>query len=120
MSYNAEAIKKTYDAIAEQQDAFEKRRSLRNEVPREFIKKYLKATDVVLDAGGGAGINAIMMAQNCQEVTLLDISPKILEQAAINIRLAELSNKIRTIEGDITNLGRFKDGQFSLVVCVGG
>jgi len=30
--------------------------SLRTEIPREFIKKYLKASDVVLDAGGGMGI----------------------------------------------------------------
>lgn len=53
MKYNSEGIKKTYDRIAEQQDGFEKSHSLRNEIPREFIKKHLKPSDIVLDAGGG-------------------------------------------------------------------
>jgi ubiquinone/menaquinone biosynthesis C-methylase UbiE len=34
-------------------------------------------SDVVLDVGGGTGINAIMMAQRCKKVTLVDISTRI-------------------------------------------
>lgn len=120
MTYNPEAIRKTYDLMAEKEDDFEKRHSLRNEIPREFIKRYLKTSDVVLDAGGGTGINAIMMAQRCEAVTLVDISLKILERAAINIQAADLAEKINLVEGDITNLDPFRDGQFSFVVCVGG
>jgi ubiquinone/menaquinone biosynthesis C-methylase UbiE len=120
MTYNPEAIRKTYDMIAKREDEFEKEHSLRNEIPREFIKRHLGVADVVLDAGGGTGINAIMMAQRCQRVTLVDISPGILELAAVNIQNAEMTEGIDLIEGDITDLGQFGDATFSFVVCLGG
>ena len=62
MPYQPEAIRQTYDEIAAQEDGFEKGQALRNEIPREFIKKYLRPSDVVLDAGGGTGLTAILMA----------------------------------------------------------
>jgi len=58
MTYHPDAIRDAYDGYVENEDQFEKGFSLRNDVPREFIKRYLKPDDVVLDAGGGAGINA--------------------------------------------------------------
>ena len=119
MSYNPQAIRKAYNQAAEEEDKAEKQPSLRTEIPREFIKRYLKASDVVLDAGGGTGINAIMMAQRCKKVTLLDITPRILELAAANIKDVGLAGEIDVIEGDITDLSRFDDGAFSFVVCVG-
>jgi ubiquinone/menaquinone biosynthesis C-methylase UbiE len=119
MTYNPEAIRNTYDEIAEREDRFEKGFSLRNDIPREFIKRHLKACDVVLDAGGGSGINAIMMAQRCKKVTLLDISPRMLKLAATNIQKAGLNERIHLVEGDITNLEQFGDAEFSFVVCVG-
>ena len=85
---------------------------MRTEIPREFINKYLKGSDVVLDAGGGTCINAIMMAQHCKKVTLVDISPKVLELAALNIENAGLTETIDLLEGDITNLEQFGDGEF--------
>jgi ubiquinone/menaquinone biosynthesis C-methylase UbiE len=119
MSYDPESVRKSYDRLAEEEDRAEKMPSLRTEVPREFIKTYLKASDVVLDAGGGTGINAIMMAQRCKKVTLVDISPRILELAALNIENAGLTEKIDLLEGDITYLEHFGDGEFSFIVCVG-
>jgi ubiquinone/menaquinone biosynthesis C-methylase UbiE len=120
MAYCPEAVRKAYDDAALIEDQFEKDFSLRNEIPSEFIKKYLTTIDVVLDAGGGSGINAMMMAQRCERVTLLDISPKILELAAVNIRHAGLTEKINLIEGDISDLKIFGDAEFSFVVCIGG
>ncbi len=120
MAYNPNHIKAAYDEIAEREDEFEKGFSLRNEIPKEFIRRYIQASDVVLDAGGGAGINAIMMARQCKRVTLLDISPKMLELAAANIHQAGLGKKIELIEGDLSNLEQFGNAQFSFVVCVGG
>lgn len=119
MPYDPEAVRRAYDRGADIEDQAEKSPSLRTEIPREFIKKYLKPSDVALDAGGGTGINAILMAPRCQAVTLLDISPKILELAVDNIREAGLEGKIEIIEGDITDLERFKDGSFTFVVCIG-
>ena len=119
MSYDPEIVRKSYDRVAEEEDRAEKMPSLRTEIPREFIKKYLKASDVVLDAGGGTGINAIMMVKRCKKVTLVDISPRVLELAALNIENAGLTETIDVLEGDITNLEQFGDGEFSFIVCVG-
>lgn len=119
MAYRPQAIRDAYNQVAEEEDRAEKQPSLRTEIPREFIKKYLKASDVVLDAGGGTGINAIMMAQRCRRVILVDISPKVLELAQTNVKQAGLTDQITLIEGDITDLGQFQDGMFGLAVCVG-
>ena len=120
MPYHPQAIQHTYDEIATLEDDFEKGQALRNEIPREFIKKYLQSSDVVLDAGGGTGLNAILMAQRCTHVTLLDLSSRILELAARNIKSAGLTAKIDLVEGDITDLHALPDAAFSFVVCVGG
>ena len=120
MIYKPDAIREAYDEIAEREDRFEKGFSLRNEIPKEFIKRYLETSDVVLDAGGGSGMNAIMMAQQCASVTLLDISPKMLELAAANVKKAGLTDRINLVQGDITCLDQFRDGQFSFVICLGG
>lgn len=119
MDYDPQAVREAYNQAAEEEDKAEKQPSLRTEIPREFIKRHLKPSDVVLDAGGGTGINAIMMAQRCKKVTLLDITPRILELATANIENAGLTGAIDVIEGDITDLSQFSDGAFSFVVCVG-
>lgn len=120
MSYSSDAIRKTFDKIVDQEDALEKERYLRNAIPREFIKKYLKETDEVLDAGGGTGLNAIFMGRICRKVTLVDISPEILKQAEENIEQAGLGDRVKFVQGDITRLESFKAGQFSFIVCTGG
>ncbi len=119
MPYDPTAVIQAYTQKAEIEDESEKAPSLRVELPREFIKKYLKPSDVVLDAGGGTGINALFMAERCKRVTLLDITPRILQLAEGNIRNSLLVEKIELVQGDITDLSRFQDGEFSFVVCVG-
>lgn len=99
MKYDSHIVREGYNKIAEREDRAEKGASFRIHIPREFIKKYLKKTDVVLDAGGGTGINAIMMAKRCQKVTLLDISPKLLELASVNIKSSNMTNKDRSSRG---------------------
>jgi SAM-dependent methyltransferase len=59
------------------------------------------------------------MAKISQKVTLLDITPGILELAVQNIRTSGLSERVELVEGDITDLSRFSDESFSFVVCVG-
>lgn len=71
MTYSPEAVRTLFDKIAAQEDQLEKHPFLRNEIPREFIRRYLGPPDIVLDAGGGTGINAILMAPLCQRVTLV-------------------------------------------------
>lgn len=119
MSYDPEEIIRSYTEHAAREDQAEKGLSLRTEIPREYIRRYIRPVDHVLDAGGGTGINAIMMAGLCASVTLLDITPPILALARENIRRAGFHDRVQVIEGDICDLGAFKDGRFSFVVCVG-
>lgn len=119
MSYDPNSVIQSYERNAEIEDASEKGPSSRVEIPREFIKRYLKSSDVVLDAGGGTGINAIVMAERSTKVTMLDITPRMLQIAEQNIRQAGVSDKIDLVQGDITDLGEFRDEQFTFVLCVG-
>jgi len=119
MLYDPHQVIEAYEENAQREDEAEKAPSLRVEIPREFIKKHLRPTDVVLDAGGGTGINTILMATVCQKVTLVDITPGILALAAQNVRAFGLSHKVELFEGDIMDLSRFSDRSFSFVVCVG-
>jgi ubiquinone/menaquinone biosynthesis C-methylase UbiE len=119
MSYDPEEVIRSYERNAEIEDRSEKELSLRTEIPREFIKRYIKPTDRVLDAGAGTGINAIMMSRLCESVTLLDITPQILELARSNIESEGLQDRVQVVEGDICHLDQFEDGQFSFIVCVG-
>ena len=122
MSYDPAAIVDAYERNAEVEDASEKGRSLRVELPREFIKKYLQPSDLVLDAGGGTGINAILMAKRCRHVTLLDITPGILRLARENIEAAGVADQVTLLPGDITNLHDLQDERYSFVVstCLSG
>ena len=119
MGYQPEEIIRSYTENAEIENQSEKKPSLRTAIPREFIKHYIKPSDIVLDAGGGVGINAIMMAELSSSVTLLDITPKILEYAHENISYAGMESRIKIVRGDICNLRSFEDNTFSFVVCVG-
>lgn len=120
MKYSPEKVSSRYDEISGTEDRMEKEKcSLRTEIPREFIRKCLKKSDVALDAGGGAGINAIMMARKCRHVTLVDLSRKVLQYAKKNVKGVGLEKKIDLFEGDISDLSRFGSGQFGFVLCVG-
>lgn len=119
MSYSPREIIKCYSKNAEIEDQAEKDLSLRTEIPREFIKRYIKPVDNILDAGGGTGINTIMMSRICKSVTLLDITPRILELARLNVEKESIKDRIEIVEGDICDLNQFEDENFSFVVCVG-
>ena len=58
MKYDPHEVREAHNAAAEE-DRAEKSPSLRTEIPRAFIQTYLKPDDLVLDAGGGTGINAV-------------------------------------------------------------
>ena len=42
MKYNPKKVKQRYDEIADEEDRQEKKPTLRTEIPREFIKRYIK------------------------------------------------------------------------------
>lgn len=119
MKYDPEEVILSYTKNAESEDNAEKELSLRTEIPRAYIQRCIKPSDIALDAGGGVGINAIMMARICKSVALLDITPQILELARKNIAKSGLQDQVAIFKGDITDMRDFEGDSFSFVVCVG-
>ena len=77
----------------------------------------------LLDAGGGPGRYTIALARQGYRVTLLDLSPALLDLA--RARIAEAAPVIQervvaVVEGSMTDLTGFADAQFDAVLCLGG
>ena len=90
-------------------------------IHEDFILRYVKSGDRVLDAGSGPGRFSITVARVGARVTVLDISDKQLEIAKQKIAEAGLLDRIeRFIQADICDLSIFGDGQFDMVICYGG
>jgi S-adenosylmethionine-dependent methyltransferase len=71
----------------------------------------------VLDAGGGAGHVALLLARSGNEVLLCHPSQEMLDKAGEFVRQAGLTSSITTVRSTIQNLEERIDGKFDLVVC---
>jgi methylase of polypeptide subunit release factors len=67
----------------------------------------------MLDLGTGSGIEALLAAPHCREVTAVDINPRALAFAELNARLNGVEN-IRLLEGSW--LEAVGDARFDLIV----
>jgi ubiquinone/menaquinone biosynthesis C-methylase UbiE len=77
----------------------------------------------LLDAGGGPGRYTMALAEQGYRVTLLDLSPRLLEIARTKIDALPASTQERieaTIQGSITDLTQFPDAGFDATLCLGG
>ena len=85
------------------------------------LKRYLPSRGWVLDAGGGPGRYTVELARRGYDVTLLDFTPELLNQARRNLRRAHLTERIRqVVEGSIVDLSGFESDSFDGVLCLGG
>ncbi|MFA5309185.1 MAG: class I SAM-dependent methyltransferase [Dehalococcoidales bacterium] len=89
-------------------------------IHEDFIRRYLKHGDRVLDAGSGPGRFSILAARAGARVTALDISDKQLEIAGQKIAESGQTAGIeRCVRADICDLSLFPDGRFDMVICFG-
>lgn len=72
----------------------------------------------VLDAGGGGGKYGTRFAERGHHVTVLDLSPGMLEQARASFSRAGLEERARFVVGNVLELP-FPDASFDLVFCEG-
>jgi len=85
------------------------------------LKRYLPKHGHLLDAGGGPGRYTIELAKLGYDVSLLDLTPELLEIAKQHVTKAGLQAKVRRItQGVVYDLSRFCDDTFDAVICLGG
>ena len=96
-------------------------RRLEFDTTMHFLKEYLPDKGLILDAGGGPGRYTIELAKLGYDVTLLDLTPRLLEIAKRKIKRAEVQDRVKqAIQGSIDDLSMFEDNTFDAVICLGG
>ncbi len=113
MTVDFERERRWWDAKApkEEQDQLDEpvNRALRWRV----IERHLDGIETILDIGGGTGAFSIPLAKRGYSVTHLDFSPAMLEVAR---QKAEGIASIEFVQGNATDLARFADRSFDLVL----
>ena len=87
----------------------------------DFIRRYVRRGDRVLDAGCGPGRFTVTVAKLGATVTALDLSEGQLELAKSTVVEAGLSDTVDAfVAADIADLSMFPDECFDAVICYGG
>lgn len=124
MTYVAARIAAFFDAYGEQEwTRFEDGRtpSTSLEVHREYLRRFVRAGDSVLDIGAGPGRFTLELARLGADIVVADISPGQLELNRRRLVDAGLEDRIvDRIVADVTELRGFDDDAFDAVVCFGG
>jgi ubiquinone/menaquinone biosynthesis C-methylase UbiE len=122
-------IRAAYDLVPEREwDRLESGAQFRLEhlITAHVLEQHLPAPDRsvhVLDAGGGPGRYTVALAGRGYAVTLLDLSPGLLDLARRRISESppDVQQRVEAVvEGSITDLSRFPDAGFDAVLCLGG
>jgi SAM-dependent methyltransferase len=124
VTYEAARIAAFFDAYGEQEwTRFEDGRapSTSLEVHREYLRRFVRKGDRVLDIGAGPGRFTLELARLGADVVVADLSPGQLELN--RRRLVEVGLEGRVVDrvvADVTELTSFDDDAFDAVVCFGG
>lgn len=79
----------------------------------KYISKYIKPNDKIIDIGAGSGRYSKYFIDKGHDVTAVDLVKH-------NLKLVEAkSDKIKTYLANATNLSKFKDNSFNIVLLLG-
>jgi SAM-dependent methyltransferase len=66
-----------------------------------LLSRVVEHADRVVDVCCGSGIGAIILADRCDRITLADINPRALSLARVNVELANVSDRVELVSGDL-------------------
>jgi len=118
----AESPKETWNRRSSHYDEYYEtlEGAIENHLDWQLLKRYLpndkKAR--ILDAAGGTGRIAVLLAKRGYSVTLCDISPGMLERARRKLLQENIIGKVDLIECDVSRLC-FADESFDFALCWG-
>lgn len=112
-------VKAYYSVFDEQHRLDTTEGLLEFDICKDIILQYLNKSDRILDLGGGPGRYSIELAKQGYNVTLADLSERLLQQAKAYVE----ENNLPPIQSyDIVNaidLSRYDDNSFDVVILFG-
>ncbi len=96
---------------------------LSDKIILEIIKKEIlniaNKDSIIFDAGGGSGCWTVKMSNKLKaNFVIYDRSEHMLKKAKINIKHANLQNKVKIICGDLINIKKYKTGAVDFIVSI--
>lgn len=85
-------------------------------ISKEYINKYLRKNDKILEVGAGTGRYSIYYAEQGYNVTAIEYVKHNLDILKSKIKA---NMNIKTEQGDAIDLSRFKDEQFDITLVLG-
>jgi SAM-dependent methyltransferase len=111
-------VKRYYDQQVEREWRRLTTHRLEYAISLRVLRDTLPSTARILDAGGGPGRYAVALAAAGYAVTLLDLSPRLLERARAHAQDRKVQ-LVEICEGNAVDLSRFDTASFDAVLLMG-
>ena len=118
MSGTIENVRAHYDRQAEREWYRLVRHRVEYAVTLRALRDILPDRARILDVGGGPGRYAVALSATGHAVTLVDISPRLLERARAHAAERKVS-LVATVEASATDLSQFDCSSFDAVLLLG-
>jgi S-adenosylmethionine-dependent methyltransferase len=113
-------LARKYDLLAEKYDETIHSNlgaEIRNRIVFHTLDEFIHQTPCkILDAGGGTGFYSIPLASKGHEITVLDVSEKMLEKALESASKHGVSERVKTVQGSMARL-KFPGSSFDVILC---
>lgn len=117
MSERINMVTGFYDQIEEDKRLVKSRHGqLEYRTSMEYIHRYAKRGDRILEIGAGTGRYSIALAKEGYDVIAVELVESNLDVLKSN---SEGIANLQSYQGDALDLGRFKDGEFDLTLVFG-